>query len=244
MSFVGKRYWLVGGSEGLGLALAQKLWAEGADLIISARDADRLSSVCADLGARALPMDVADQASVNRAAAAVGAVDGLVILAAVYWPMAAQRLDPLRLAQMCDVNLTGTARVIGAVLPGMVARGAGHLVLTGSLAGYRGLPGAMGYAASKAGVMGMAESLYADLRGSGIKVQIANPGFIATRLTAQNRFAMPFLMTPERAAGHMLRLMRSNRFKSSFPAPFSWLFRFGQALPDWLWYRLFPRGQG
>lgn len=241
MSFAGRRYWLVGGSEGLGLALAQKLRAEGADLLISARDADRLHSLCGDLGATALPMDVADETSVSHAAAAAGMVDGVVILAAVYWPMAAQSLDPLRLTEMCDVNLTGTARVIGATLPGMVARGSGHLVLTGSLAGYRGLPGAMGYAASKAGVIGMAESLYADLRGSGIKVQIANPGFIATRLTAQNRFAMPFLMTPEKAADHMLRLMRSNRFKSSFPAPFSWLFRFGQALPDWLWYRLFPR---
>ncbi|MEY5036950.1 MAG: hypothetical protein RL472_56, partial [Pseudomonadota bacterium] len=116
------------------------------------------------------------------------------------------------------------------------------VVLTGSLAGYRVLPGAIGYAASKAGVMVLAESLYADLRGSGIKVQIANPGFIATRLTAQNRFAMPFLMSPEQAADHMLRLMRSGRFKSSFPAPFSWLFRLGQVLPDGLWYRLFSRG--
>jgi short-subunit dehydrogenase len=100
----------------------------------------------------------------------------------------------------------------------------------------------MGYAASKGGAMVLAESLYADLRGSGVKVQLANPGFIETRLTAQNSFSMPFIMTPEKAAGHMMRLMQSNRFKSSFPAPFSWLFRYGQGLPDWLWYRMFPRG--
>lgn len=242
MSFAGKRYWLVGGSEGLGLALAQRLRAEGADLVISGRDATRLGAVCTALGATPVPMDVADQNAVNHAVAAVGAIDGLIILAAVYWPMTAQSLDPERLVQICDVNLTGTARVIGAVLPSMIARGTGHVVLTGSLAGYRGLPGAIGYAASKAGVMVLAESLYADLRGSGIKVQIANPGFIATRLTAQNRFAMPFLMSPEQAADHMLRLMRSGRFKSSFPAPFSWLFRLGQVLPDGLWYRLFSRG--
>lgn len=241
MSFAGKRYWLVGASEGLGLALAHAMRAEGADLVISARDKTRLDAVADDLNATALQMDMADPASVDRAAAALGPVDGVVILAAVYWPMAAQEIDPARLAAMCDVNLTGTARVVAAVLPAMVARGRGHLVLTGSLAGYRGLPGAVGYAASKAGVMVLAESLYADLRGSGVRVQLANPGFIATRLTAQNRFAMPFIMTPEMAAGHMLRLMRSGRFKSSFPAPFSWLFRWGQGLPDWLWYRLFPR---
>lgn len=240
--FAGKRYWLVGGSDGLGLALARQMRAEGADLVISARDAGRLATVCAELGAVALTMDIADAASVAAAAASIGPVDGVVMLAAVYWPMAAGALEADKLVAMCDVNLTGTARVLGAVLPAMIARGTGHVVLTGSLAGYRGLPGAMGYAASKAGTMVLAESLYADLRGSGIKVQLANPGFIETRLTAQNRFAMPFIMTPEQAAGHMMRLMRSDRFKSSFPAPFSWLFRYGQGLPDWLWYRLFPRG--
>lgn len=240
--FVGKRYWLVGGSDGLGLALARQMRAEGADLVISARDAARLGAVCAELGAKALPMDMADAGSVAAAVEGLGAVDGVVLLAAVYWPMAAQQLDAAKFVAMCDVNLTGTARVLGAVLPGMIARGAGHVVLTGSLAGYRGLPGAVGYAASKAGVMVLAESLYADLRGSGVKVQLANPGFIQTRLTAKNQFSMPFIMTPEQAAGHMLRLMRSDRFKSSFPAPFSWLFRYGQGLPDWLWYRMFPRG--
>ena len=241
-TWAGKRYWLVGASEGLGRALAERMSRAGVELVLSARDKGRLAEVAEALQALPVAMDMADQASVDRAASAIGPVDGVVILAAVYWPMAAQKIDPARLAAMCDVNLTGTARVIAAILPAMMARGRGHLVLTGSLAGYRGLPGAVGYAASKAGVMVLAESLYADLRGTGVQVQIANPGFIATRLTAQNRFAMPFIMTPDRAAGHMLRLMRSRRFKSSFPAPFSWLFRFGQGLPDWLWYRLFPRG--
>ncbi len=242
MTFSGKRYWLVGGSEGLGLALAQALRAEGADLVISARDATRLAAVCADLGAMPVPMDVAKPASVVQAAKTVGAVDGMVFLAATYWPMAADAVDTDRLVAMCDVNLTGCARVVAAVLPDMVARGTGHIVLTGSLAGFRGLPGAVGYAASKAGVMVLAESLYADLRGSGIKVQLANPGFIRTRLTEKNDFSMPFLMEPDQAAGHMLRLMRSARFKSSFPAVFSWVFRLGQFLPDWAYYRLFaPR---
>jgi short-subunit dehydrogenase len=237
--FTGKRYWLVGGSDGLGLALARALKAEGADLVISARDATRLNTVCAELQAQAQPMDVADMSSVTQAAAAIGPVDGMVFLAATYWPMPADALDAAKLVAMCDVNLTGCARVLGAVLPGMVARGTGHVVLTGSLAGFRGLPGAVGYAASKGGVMVLAESLYADLRGSGIKVQLANPGFIRTRLTALNDFKMPFLMEPEEAAEHMMRLMRSNRFKSSFPAVFSWFFRLGQFLPDWAYYRLF-----
>ena len=142
---------------------------------------------------------------------------------------------------MCDVNFTGCARVLGAVLPGMVARGTGHLVITGSLAGFRGLPGALGYGASKAGVMALAESLYADLRGTGVKVQLANPGFIRTRLTDKNDFSMPFLMEPDQAARAMLSHMRTSRFKTSFPTVFSWLFRLSQFLPDWAYYPLFAK---
>lgn len=240
----GRRYWLVGASEGLGLALAQALSARGADLVLSARNADRLAEAARSLPGRAecVPLDVADPASVQAAAARVGTPDGLVWLAGVYWPMRAQDWNAERVEAMCDINFTGCARMIGAVLPGMLARGTGHLVITGSLAGFRGLPGAIGYGASKAACMALAESLHADLRGSGIRVQLANPGFIRTRLTAQNGFAMPQIMAPEVAAAHMLRLMDSRRFSHSFPAPFQWLFRAANLLPDPLYYRLFaPR---
>jgi NADP-dependent 3-hydroxy acid dehydrogenase YdfG len=240
MSFAGKRYWLIGASEGLGLALAKALQGQGAEVILSARSAEGLAKASASLGGVATqPLDVAEAVSVTHAAAEIGEVDGVVFLAGVYWPMKAQNLDAGQLEAMCNVNFTGCARVIAAVLPAMVARDAGHIVITGSLSGFRGLPGAMGYAASKAGVMALAECLYADLRGSGVKVQLANPGFIATRLTAKNDFSMPFLMQPEEAAAHMLRLMQSPRFKASFPTLFSWLFRLGNLLPDWAYYRIF-----
>jgi short-subunit dehydrogenase len=243
MNFANKTYWLVGASEGLGLALAIGLSRRGANLILSGRDAARLQAALASLPGpgvgRAVVVDVADAASVVRAAKQAGSVDGLVWLAAVYTPVAAQAWDAAAVSAMCDVNLTGCARVLGQVVPGMVARGQGHIVITGSLAGFRGLPGAVGYAASKAGTMVMAESLHADLRGTGVRVQLANPGFIRTRLTAKNDFNMPFLMEPEQAAAHMLRLMDSSRFKASFPGPFAAIFRLAQFLPDWAYYPLF-----
>ena len=239
--FRGKRYWLVGASEGLGRALAGRLSAAGAEVILSARSADRLAEVAATLPGPSLvlPVDVADAASVRRAAAAAGQIDGVVFLAGLYWPMAAQDWNADQVETMCDVNFTGCARVIGAALPAMVARGTGHVVITGSLSGFRGLPGAIGYGASKAGVMALAECMQADLRGSGIVVQVANPGFIRTRLTDKNTFTMPFLMEPAEAADHMFRHMQTNRFKVSFPAVFSWLFRLSQFLPDWAYYRIF-----
>lgn len=236
----GKRYWLVGASEGLGLALAHLMHKAGAKLILSARNAERLDAACQSLpGAVSEPLDVANSAAVAEVAARIGPIDGMIWLAGVYTPMSASALDPVAFEQMCDVNFTGCARVLGQILPGMVQRGSGHIVLTGSLSGFRGLPGAMGYQSSKAGVMALAECLHADLRGTGIKVQIGNPGFIRTRLTDKNSFSMPFLMEPEQAASHMMNLMQSNRFKSSFPMVFSWLFRLSQLLPDWAYYPVF-----
>lgn len=238
--WAGKRYWMVGASEGLGRALAERMSRAGVELVLSARNADRLQALARSLPGRAavVPVDVSDSASVRAAREQAGAIDGVVILSGVYWPMAAQGWRAEQVEAMCDINFTGTARVLGSVVPGFAARDAGHIVLTGSLAGFRGLPGATGYAASKAGVMAMAEGLHADLRGTGVEVQLVNPGFVRTRLTDRNDFPMPFLMEPDAAAGVMFEHMSAGGFARSFPAPFAWLFRLGPFLPDWLYYRI------
>ncbi len=239
--FRGKRYWLVGASEGLGLALAHRLSSAGAELVISARSPDKLAEAVARLPGRAVPIpcDVASTASVREAAEQAGHLDGVVFLAGVYTPMKAQDWDADAVEAMCNINLTGCARVMGAVVPGMVERRSGHVVITGSLSGFRGLPGAIGYCASKAGTMSLAESMYCDLRGSGVEVQLSNPGFIKTRLTDKNDFNMPQIMEPGQAAQIMFEHMTTDRFSNSFPIPFAWVFRLSQFLPDWAYYRLF-----
>lgn len=242
-AWVGQRWWIVGASEGLGRALAVRMSAAGAELVLSARNSERLAELAASLPGKAtvLPCDITDSAAVRAAAADAGVLDGVVFLSGVYWPQRAQDWNADQVEAMCDVNFTGCARVLGAVVPGMVARGRGHIVLTGSLSGFRGLPGSIGYTASKAGVMSLAECLYADLRGTGVQVQLANPGFIKTRLTEKNDFSMPFLMEADQAAKAMFDHMQTDNFKISFPWLFSLLFRGGQFLPDWAWYRLFGR---
>lgn len=241
MEWQGKRYWLVGASEGLGRAVAQKISAAGAEVIVSARSKDRLKSLVEELPSKAsyVTVDVTDRAAVEAAAAEIGDVDGVIYLAGVYWPMKASEWDNEKADLMGEINFLGASRVVGAVIGGMIARGAGHIVLTGSLSGFRGLPGAIGYASSKAGMMALAESMQADLRNSPIKVQLVNPGFIKTRLTEKNDFNMPFIMTPEEAADEVFDHMNTDGFKKSFPLLFSWVFRGSQFLPDWLYYRLF-----
>lgn len=239
--WAGKRYWLVGASEGLGRALAHRMSRCGCRLVLSARDEGRLEALAEELPglAEVVPMDVTDMEQVRSAAAAVGAVDGLVFLSGVYWPFPATEWDAEKAVAMVDVNFTGAVRVLGAVVPGMVARGAGHVVLTGSLAGFRGLPGSIGYGSSKAGLMHLAESMRCDLQGTGVEVQVANPGFIRTRLTDKNQFHMPFLMEPEAAADAMFQQMSGEGFAASFPGLFSLVFRGANFLPDPIYFRLF-----
>nr|WP_321249862.1 SDR family NAD(P)-dependent oxidoreductase [uncultured Ruegeria sp.] len=238
IDFDGKTYWIIGASEGLGRSLAEALSNKGAHLVLSARNAERLQEICGSLpNARAVPFDVADLVAVRRARQQVGEVDGLVYNAGTYEPMPAKHWDTEAVLAMNDVNFTGALRVLGETVPGFVQAGRGDITLIGSLSGYRGLPAAIGYAASKAALISLAESMRLDLAGTGVTVRIVNPGFIKTRLTEKNKFKMPMLMTPEDAANRVVKAMSRRRFRTDFPAPFSWLVRLFDYLPDFLVFR-------
>lgn len=236
----GKRYWIVGASEGLGRAVATKVSRAGARVLLSARSEDRLTALANELTgpAEAVPCDVSDPDSVARAAAAVGDIDGLIYLAGVYWPQPATEWSPEEVTAMADINFTGVCRVLGHVVPKMVARDAGHIVLTGSLSGFRGLPKSIGYAASKAGVMVLAEGMHADLKNTGVKVQLVNPGFVRTRLTEKNDFKMPQIMEPEAAAREVFEHISGDGFARNFPTGLATALRGMNLLPDALYFRI------
>lgn len=236
----GKTYWLVGASEGLGAQLAAELHNAGAKLILSARNKDALEAIAGPEDV-VLPLDVTDTQSVNAAIEQLPPFDGMVYLAAAYWPMDSRDWDLDKSLAMIEVGLSGAMRVLAGVIPKMMAQGHGHIVLTGSLAAFGGLPAAVGYGASKAGLASLAETLRIDLAGTGICVQLANPGFIKTRLTAKNDFNMPAIMSPQTAAQHMMKHMSSDRFRYSFPFWFSLVFRIARVLPDALYFRLFQQ---
>lgn len=240
MNLADKTYWIVGASEGLGRALAQALDRAGARLILSARSGDRLATLAATLrDATPLEIDVTDPASVASAVEKAGTVDGVIYCAGQYTPLTAQNWDAAAVEAMCEVNFFGAVRLLGHLVPRFARDNRGHIVLIGSLAGFRGLPGAIGYGASKAALMHLGETIYADLRATDVRVQVINPGFIKTRLTDKNDFKMPFIQTPEKAAQEVMNAMQSGRFLTSFPAPFSWLFSVGRFLPRSLFYRIF-----
>ena len=242
MRYDGQSFWIIGASEGLGRALAHALDAQGASLVLSARSHDRLRDLAGGLrDARAVAMDVSDKESVIAAAASAGPVDGVIYCVGLYDPMGADEWDADKVEQMFDGNLMGAVRVLGQVVPDMVARGAGRIMLIGSLSGHRGLPGAIGYGAAKAGLIHLAENMRVDLLNSDVRVQIANPGFIKTRLTDKNDFTMPQIMTADKAAAYVMRALASGRFATNFPAPFAWLFTLGKHLPLSWFQKIFAR---
>lgn len=243
--WTGREYWIVGASAGIGRAVAHEVSKRGAAVVLSARSEDDLRQVAGELPGRSrvVPVDVRDDDSVSAAAQDAGDVDGLIWLAGVYWPLSAREWDAEKVTAMCDVNLTGAARVLGHVVPRMVARDRGHIVLVGSLSGIRPLPANIGYGASKAGLMSLAETMRLDLRNTGVEVQLVNPGFVRTRLTDRNEFRMPQIMEPEQAAREIVDHMHDDSFRKNFPRALASALTSARYLPDWAWHRLAGRAK-
>lgn len=238
----GRWVWVVGASTGIGRATAAALHRLGARVVVSARDTTALQAfVLAHPGCVAEPLDVTDAAAWPLAVQAVqahcgGQAPDLVLYCAGHYK--AQRATAYNLPEMqrhLAVNYSGALLMLHHLLPHLLAAGRGHISLVGSVAGYRGLPMSLAYGPTKAALNSLAESLYLDLRPRGLGVSIVNPGFVDTPLTAQNRFAMPAMITPDEAAAHMLKGWAQGRFEMNFPRRFTRWVRLLRCLPD-AWY--------
>jgi NAD(P)-dependent dehydrogenase (short-subunit alcohol dehydrogenase family) len=236
----GKTVWLVGASSGIGLATAKALHARGAKVFVSARNADALHAFAREhAGALALPLDASVPASVAAAAQTVlasGPLDLVMYCAGYYKALRATDFDLAEMLRHQQVNYCGALYVLDAVLPALLKQGSGHISLTGSVAGYRGLPNSLAYGPTKAALINLAETLYLDLQGSGVGVSIVNPGFVETPLTAQNSFSMPALLTPEQAAGEILAGWARGEFEIHFPKRFTRWMKTLRLLPYALYF--------
>ena len=239
MKLEGKKYWIIGASEGLGRELSIQLSNLGVKLIISARNETRLNELSSLTKAKVLTLDVLDIDAIKQASKSVGIIDGIIYVAGDYTPLNSTTWNVEEVDKMIAVNFTGAAKVLGFIVPKFLKQNNGHIVMIGSLSGFRGLPNAIGYGASKAAMMHLAENIKADLYKSPIKIQLINPGFIKTRLTEKNNFKMPFIMSVEDAAKRVIIAMNSNRFQTNFPLIFSLLFRASNLLPAFIYFWLF-----
>jgi len=179
---------VTGASSGIGAATAERLAAEGFDVVLGARRMDRLTELAERTGGRALPLDVTDPASVEAFCAGLDRVDVLVNNAGGAFdaaPVAEADLDSW--ARTYDVNVLGTVRLTKALLPALRASGAADLVFVGSTAGLISYEGGASYTAAKHGVHTLAETLRLELNGEPVRIIEIAPGMVRTDEFSRNR---------------------------------------------------------
>jgi 3-hydroxy acid dehydrogenase/malonic semialdehyde reductase len=182
---------VTGASSGFGTAVARRFAADGARVIISARRADRIADLADALGPHVLPLtlDVRDRAAVAAAVESLpdefAAVDLLVNNAGLALGLnPAQDADLDDWDQMIDTNCKGLVYCTRAILPGMVARGRGHVINLGSVAGTYPYPGGNAYGGTKAFVHQFSLAIRSDLHGTGVRVTCVEPGMAETEFSA------------------------------------------------------------
>lgn len=242
--YKGQFVWIIGASSGIGLALAQELSARGAILALTARRKPELEKLKADLGEhhKVFALDLTDARATLRTAqaicAAFGRIDRVIFLAAAYAPMKMDSLDITLVKGIVDINLTGAFNLAHAVLPIFkTQKSRGQFALCGSVAGYIGLPGGQPYSATKAAIINLAETLYAEC-GNTLDIKLISPGFVRTQLTDKNNFHMPMIIEPEQAAKEIAHGLMSQRFEIHFPKKFIFMLKILRSLPYALSLRL------
>jgi short-subunit dehydrogenase len=242
-----KTVWLIGASTGIGRSTASALHALGARVIVSARNAKALDDfVIAHPGqtasglasAVAIPLDTTQDGALQAAAQTIfktSPIDCAMYCAGTYKELRATEFNLQTMLEHQRINYLGALQMLDAVLPHFLARQSGHVCLVSSVAGYVGLPKSMAYGPTKAALTNLAETLYLDLREQNIGVSLICPGFVDTPLTAQNKFNMPALITPDQAAQEILKGWAKGEFEIHFPKRFTLWVKAIKMLP----YRLY-----
>jgi 3-oxoacyl-[acyl-carrier protein] reductase len=206
---------VTGGGRGIGAGIARELAAAGMRVAVSARSADQVEEVAREIGGLAVTADVSKRADVERMVAEVerelGPVDLLVANAGVaIWEKSAWETDPDEWWHLLEVNVRGVYLCCRAVVPGMIERGRGRIVITGSGASY--LPGSRStaYSASKAAVGRFGETLAGQLEPHGIPVFVFSPGLVRTEMT-EEAFPDDAPWTPPELAPRLVRELASGR---------------------------------
>lgn len=237
-----------GASSGIGAALARRYAAQGAVLGLIARRGRELTQLAAGLRVpcEVYPLDVRDSAAIAAAASHFnglrGCPDIVIANAGVSAGTLTEFAEDARVFQdVMDINVVGMVNTFRPFVACMRERGSGALAGIASVAGYRGLPGAAAYSASKAAVIAYLESLRVELRREGVKVMTICPGYIATPMTEDNPYRMPFLMSADTAAAKIASLVARGKPFAVIPWQMAIVARVLHVLPRWLYDRLFAR---
>lgn len=232
--------WVTGASSGIGRAVCLELAKRGWIVAATARRQDELEALSRDAAGLlgriiAHPLDITNEAAVKQAILTIEMAHGPIALAFLNAGIApyirAPNIDMVAIRQVFEVNVMGVFACMAALMPIMATRKLGQVAVTGSVAGYGGLPKSAAYGATKAAIIHACESLKFDCDIIGIKLQLVSPGFVATPLTAKNDFPMPFLMSEDAAAKCVVDGFSSKAFEIKFPWQLAYILKFLNILP-------------
>ena len=243
-----KNVWITGASSGIGKALAIKFASEGWQVAASARRENLLKDLNNQYpNIHSFPLDVKNEDETKNIFQNIvekfQTVDIAVFCTGIHDPESEKKLSSEKIREIMETNFFGTLNCVMAVNTYFREKKNGHISIVSSVAGYRGLPAASGYCASKSALTSLAESLYFDFKRHNVRVSLVSPGFIKTPMTNKNKFPMPMIKSPEFAAEKMFTgLTKKNTFEIHFPIAFTMLMKLLKIMPNWLFFLLVKKG--
>jgi short-subunit dehydrogenase len=237
-----KIIWITGASTGIGKALAIKFAKNGWIVAASARREELLKKLTEiNENINSYPLDVTKIDNCKSVAQLIikdlGKIDICVFGTGMHDPTSEKKFNLKKIREIMEVNYFGTMNCINSIYEYFSMKKSGQISIISSVAGYRGLPAAGAYCASKSALISFAESLYFDMIRKNVQVKLISPGFIKTPMTDQNDFPMPMIKSAEYAADKIyLGLLRKSGFEIHFPKAFTFLMKMIQILPNWLYF--------
>lgn len=239
-----KNCWIIGASSGIGLELAKKYYSAGWNVIISARRIENLNNIQQEISVNknlgnqieVFAFDVVDYNNFEISTQVIlkkfTKIDLVIFAPAIYNQMNLHDFDYKLALEILNVNLVSALNFLDIVGKKMIKQNSGHIAVIASVAGYRGLPKSFAYGASKAGLINLFEGIYPELSANKIDLSIINPGFVATDLTAKNKFKMPFLISANKASEYIFEGLERKDFEIHFPKKFTFFMKFLRHLPN------------
>jgi short-subunit dehydrogenase len=243
-----KVIWITGASSGIGRSLATKFANEGWIVAASARRENLLKELHDEnKNIYSYPLDVTDieqcKNVFNNIIEKFKNIEISIFGTGIHDPKSEKIFNLVKIRKIMEVNYFGTMNSINSVYDYYTNKKCGQISIISSVAGYRGLPAAGAYCASKAALTSFAESLYFEMKRKNVRVSLVCPGFIKTPMTDKNDFPMPMIKSPEFAADQIFTgLTKKNVFEIHFPKIFTFFLKFLRILPIKIYFSLIEKG--
>jgi len=239
-----KVVWITGGGTGIGKELAKRFSDKNYTVVISGRRTSKLNAVKSHNSKNIVPikLNVSNQKECKKVSDLIlkrfRFIDIIILNAATYKPGSLDKLSLIQTRKIVETNILGPINCFAPIVGLMKKEKKGHLVFVSSPAGFRGLPGAGIYGVTKSAITFLAETLKLEYDQYGIKVQVIHPGFVKTPMTDRNNFAMPFIISAEKAADVIIKKIFTKNFEISFPKRLIIPMKFFKILPSSVYFFL------